>query len=160
MTLSMTLSARQKTARIHEKFAHLVKMSSELEKRPRSYGTGELLSGSEIHLIEMIGDNEERLSVTDLARHMNVTKGAVSQNLKRLEHKGLTTKQDDPANGARSIVLLTSKGKVAFYAHRHWHETMDGGYREYFMNLDSDRLDFVLEFLERVEDFLARVLKS
>ena len=156
----MNSSARQKVALIHEKFAHLVKMSSKLEKQPRSFGTGELLSSSEIHLIEMIGDNEERLSVTDLARQINVTKGAVSQTLKRLELKGLTTKQEDPDNGARSIVSLTSKGKVAFYAHRHWHETMDGGYKEYFMNLHPDRLDFVLEFLERVEDFLARVLKS
>lgn len=156
----MNPSTRQKVALIHEKFTHLVKMASELEKQPRSYGTNELLSSSEIHLIEMIGDNEERLSVTDLARQINVTKGAVSQTLKRLELKGLTTKQDDPANGARSIVLLTSKGKVAFYAHRHWHETMDGGYKTYFMNLEPEQLEFVLEFLGRVEDFLARVLKN
>lgn len=156
----MNISIQQKMVLIHEKFATLVKMASELERQPRSYGTDELLSSSEIHLIEMIGENQERLSVTDLARQMNVTKGAISQTLKRLELKGLTTKLGDPANGTRSIVRLTSKGKVAFYAHRHWHETMDGGYKEYFMNLDSSRLDFLLDFIERVEDFLGRVLKS
>jgi hypothetical protein len=36
---------------------------------------------------------------------------------------------------------------------------MDGGFKAYFNHLESDKLDFLLEFLGRVEDFLLRALR-
>ena len=145
---------------IHGKFANLVKLYQEMERKPRKYGTDEYLTGSEIHLIELIGDNNERDSVSDLARISNVTKGAISQNLKRLERKGLTEKEEDPANSSRSIVTLTSKGKAAYYAHRHWHERMDGGYLSYLEKLSDSEKQFVLSFMTRVETFFKSILLS
>ena len=142
---------------IHEKFFRIVKLAEKLEKQPRSYGTDELLTSSEIHLIEIIGDHE-RFSVTDLANFKGITKGAVSQHLKKLEKKGLTMKEEDPENLSRSIVRLTSKGKAAHYAHKHWHETMDGGFKEYTTNLEEEKIAFLLEFITRVEDFLSRIM--
>ena len=100
---------------ITEQFYRLVKLANELEKTPRRFGTEEPLTGTEIHLIELIGDNEECLSVTDLARLLNITKGAVSQTLKKLEHKQLTLKEEDPENLSRLIVKLTFKGKTAYF---------------------------------------------
>lgn len=144
---------------IHETFARIVKLCEQLEKVPRSYGTDELLTSSEIHLTEIIGDNEG-FSVTDLAKLLGVTKGAISQNLKRLEKKGLTTKEEDPENLSRSIVGLTSKGKAAYYAHKHWHEDMDGGYKTYYENLEEEQISFLLDFMTRVEDFLNRVMDT
>ena len=143
--------------RLHEKFIHIVKLAHQFEKRPRRFGTDELLTNSEIHLIEVVGDNDESLSVTDLAGILEVTKGAVSQNLKRLEYKGLTDKQTDPENRSRAIVRLTLKGKAAYYAHKHWHETMDGGFKEYYLQFDRDKIDFLFEFLDRLENFMKRI---
>lgn len=142
---------------LHEKFVAIVKLADRFEKLPRRFGTEELLTSSEIHLVEVIGDNTESYSVTDLAGILGVTKGAVSQNLKRLEKKGLTMKQTDPKNRSRAIVGLTSKGKAAYYAHQHWHETLDGGFKEYYLQLDKDKIDFLLEFLDRLELFMRRV---
>jgi DNA-binding MarR family transcriptional regulator len=142
---------------IFEKFIRLFQLYQELEKTPRSFGTDELLSSSEIHLIEMIGDNDEVLSVTDLARLVGVTKGAISQRLKKLDKKGLTVKEEDPHNISRSIVKLTSKGKAAFFSHRYWHEKMDGGYKNYLVGLDEDKIQFLQEFMDRAEDFLIRL---
>ena len=144
---------------IHERFSRVLKLAVQLEKTPRRFGTDELLTSTEIHLVEVIGDDGETLSVTDLAGVLDVTKGAVSQILKKLERKGLTTKRADPENGSRSIVGLTAKGKTAFYAHQHWHETMDGGFKEYFNNLSQDRIDFIVEFLEKFEVFIKRILR-
>jgi DNA-binding MarR family transcriptional regulator len=141
---------------ITERFYQLVKLANELEKTPRCFGTGELLKAREIHLVELIGDNDERLSVTDLSRLLEITKGAVSQNLKKLEKKGLVFKDEDPENLSRVMVKLTSKGKIAFFAHKHWHETMDGGFKEYFMGLNQDRIDFLIEFMQKVGLFLER----
>ena len=144
---------------ITEQFYALVKLAQKLENTPRRFGTDEALTSAEIHLIEIIGDNNELLSVTDLSNLLGVTKGAVSQNLKKLEKKGLTEKIEDPQNISRSIVKLTSKGKTAYYAHKHWHETMDGGFKDYFTSLSQDRIDFLVEFMARVEDFLKRAMQ-
>jgi DNA-binding MarR family transcriptional regulator len=144
---------------IYERFSRIVKLSEKLEKIPRSYGTDELLTSSEVHLIEIIGDNE-KLSVTDLAKLRGITKGAVSQNLKKLERKGLAIKEEDPRNNSRSRLTLSSKGKAAYYAHKHWHETMDGGFKTYCMGLTDEKVSFLIEFMTRVEDFLNRIDKN
>jgi DNA-binding MarR family transcriptional regulator len=144
---------------LQQKFARIVGLYEKLERTPRAFGTGELLTSSEIHLIETIGDQNEQLSVTDLANFIGITKGAVSQMLKKLEYKLLTKKYEDSENLSRSIVKLTSKGKAAYFAHKHWHETMDGGYENYYRGLDEDKVLFLLDFLTKVEDFLQRAIK-
>ena len=143
-----------------DRFVRLVKLYAELENKPRSFGTEELLTGTEIHLIETIGEKQESLSVTDLAGIMGVTKGAVSQNLKRLEQKSLTYKEEDPQNASRSIVKLTSKGKAAFYSHMHWHEVLDGEYLRYLEALGEEKVEFLLEFMLNAEKLLSRIVSG
>ncbi|WP_419657279.1 transcriptional regulator, MarR family [Desulfosarcina variabilis str. Montpellier] len=138
---------------IAEKFSRVVKLWHNLEKKPQKFGTDEDLYSSEIHLIETIGENNN-FSVTDIAKQLGVTKGAVSQTLKKLEIKGLTAKHVDPHNSSRAIVELTSKGKMAFYAHAHWHEQMDGGFKTYMNSLTQEQMDLIYEVLSNVENFL------
>jgi DNA-binding MarR family transcriptional regulator len=138
---------------IAEKFSRVVKLWQDLEKSPRKFGTDEDLYHSEIHLIEVIGENEN-LSVTDIAGQLGVTKGAISQTLKKVEKKGLATKHADPQNSSRAIVELTAKGKMAFYAHEHWHEQMDGGFRQYMNRLTQEQRDLIYEVLSNVEKFM------
>lgn len=144
---------------IHGKFQSLMKLAIQLDRSPKRFGTGEMLTHSEIHLIEIIGDNEG-LSVTDIGRYLGITKGAVSQSLKKLEAKHYTDKETDPDNQSRSIVSLTAKGWTAYWAHKHWHETMDGGFSDYLKNLKKEEFSVILAFLERVEDFLERRVES
>lgn len=138
---------------LHGTFLSILKLAEELEKIPRKFGTDQNLSSSEIHLIELIGENSNA-SVTELAKLQGVTKGAVSQNLKRLESKGFIQKQEDPANVSRSIIGLTNKGKTAFFAHKHWHETLDGGFKDFFLSMEQEKIDFLNDVLHRVEEFL------
>jgi DNA-binding MarR family transcriptional regulator len=137
------------------KFGRVAKLWEQLDKKPRQFGTGEDFTGSEIHLIEVVGQNEG-LSVTALAERLGITKGAVSQTLKRLAGKEIVVKETDPSNASRVIVNLTTKGKVAFFTHLHWHETMDGGFRHYFMGLSEERIRFLDEFLTILEQFLKK----
>ncbi len=144
---------------IKKRFNNVIQLARRLETEPRKYGTDTMLTGVEIHLIELVGDHENS-GVTDIARRFGVTKGAVSQRFKQLEKKDLIRKHVDPENSSRSIVTLTSKGKVAYYAHKHWHETMDGGFKEYFLNLDREKAAVIEKFLLRVETFFERLLSS
>lgn len=137
------------------RFSRVSKLWQQLDSKPRKFGTETDLSGSEIHLIEVVGQNEG-LSVTDLAARLGKTKGAVSQTLKKLEARELVVKQVDPANISRMAVGLSTKGKVAYYSHLQWHESMDGGFRKYFVNLPEDRIRFLEEFLSILEGFLQK----
>lgn len=153
------LVMKNKKQIISGKFQSILSLAKKMEKTHKSFGTGEMISHSEIHLIEIIGDAQD-LSVTDLARHMGITKGAVSQSLKRLENKGFTTKNIDPENLSRTIVLLTSKGQTAYWSHKHWHETMDGGFLEYLDGLDDGAFEIIVDFLMKVESFYKLRLES
>jgi DNA-binding MarR family transcriptional regulator len=137
------------------KFSRVAKIWRQLEYKARQFGTGEDLSGPEIHLIEVVGQHEG-LSVTNLAGLLGVTKGAVSHTLKKLESKGIVSKEPDPSNTSRATVSLTTKGRVAYYAHLHWHETMDGGFREYLFALSEEKIKFMDEFLSILEQFLRK----
>jgi DNA-binding MarR family transcriptional regulator len=140
---------------VSEKFTRVVKLWQQLEKKPRKFGLEEALNPSEIHLIEIVGERED-LSVTDIAGLLGITKGAVSQTLKKMINKGLMEKKPDPLNSSRALIRLTSKGKVAFYAHMHWHEKMDGGFRQYFTNLPEDKIRFLYDLLNQVESFFLK----
>ncbi len=137
------------------RFSRVAKLWRQLEFKTRKFGTDDDLSGSEIHLIEAVGENEN-LSVTDLAKRLGITKGAVSQTLKKLETKELVAKRTDPANTSRITVKLSTKGKVAYYSHLQWHEAIDGGFRDYFVNLPEEKIRFMDEFLSLLEQFLKK----
>jgi len=137
------------------KFSKVSRLWQQLDSKPRKLGTETDLSGSEIHLIEVVGQ-KEGLSVTDLAKRLGITKGAVSQTLKKLDGKGLIVKEPDPTNTSRITVSLSTKGKVAYYSHLQWHETVDGGFRNYFFHLPEDKIRFLEEFLSILEQFLKK----
>ena len=126
-----------------------------LDRSPMRFGTEDRLSHSEIHLIEIIGETSGS-SVTDLAKLLGITKGAVSQTLKKLEAKGYTMKEPHPENLSKAVVSLTSRGQTAYWAHKDWHERMDGGFSRYLTTLNDQELATIQTFLERTEDFLQR----
>lgn len=141
------------------KFQALLKLSKEMEKSPRLFGTEDHLSHAEIHLIEAIGDTPVDMSVTDLSKAMGVTKGAVSQTLKKLEQKNYVTKNQDPDNLSRMIIGLSAKGNTAYWAHRRWHEEMDGGLEKYINDLSPEQFDIILDFMSCVETAFKQSLK-
>ncbi|MCP4022010.1 MAG: MarR family transcriptional regulator [Desulfobacteraceae bacterium] len=149
----------KKRHKIVGKFQSIMEHAQALEKAPRTFGTGKNLVARQIHLIEIIGDHEGS-SVTDIAKLLGVTKGAVSQNLKKLEALGFSIKQTDPQNLSRSVVKLTAKGMSAYWSHKDWHEQMDGGFAEYMDKLEEKDVDTILDFMTKTEDFLKRMLAS
>ena len=141
------------------KFFNIMKLLQKLDRSPKKFGTDCFLTHTEIHLVEIIGKNPG-LSVSDIARLLGITKGAVSQNLKKLEIKKLSFKTADSENISRSIVSLTEKGKTAFDEHKRWHEKMDGGFVDYLEKLQGSEFDTINNFMERVEDFLKRRVET
>lgn len=71
---------------IVELFNRILHLYSVIDKKPRDLGTGDRLYVSEIHAIHTIGSNPE-INLTQLAELSGVTKGAISQTVKRLVGK-------------------------------------------------------------------------
>lgn len=108
--------SEQDLLKLREAFLRVFNGYIELNKKPRSYGTDELLYSSELVMLELIG-HIPGMNVTELAQKQNVTKGAVSQTLKKLDEKGLIEKRKDKDNREVSIIL-SRKGEKIFHQHR------------------------------------------
>ena len=102
------------------KLDRVVARLATIQQTPRSYGTDVQIHSTEIHTVQAIGENEA-MSLTQLAKHMGVTKGALSQTVAKLTRKGLVTKGLAPGNAREIRVALTDSG---WTAHRH-HEAFD-----------------------------------
>ncbi|MBN2526468.1 MAG: MarR family transcriptional regulator [Deltaproteobacteria bacterium] len=141
------------STQIIEQLRRIARKKSELEKAPHEYGTGILMQHAEMYLVEILGQNEG-MSVTRIAGIMQITKGAVSQTLKKLESKKLVQKFPDPVNASRTLLYLSSEGKRVLRAHQVWHRKVDGGFNEYLESLKGNDVLIIRDFLNRYEFFL------
>lgn len=71
------------------------------------YGDGQMLNMIEMHLVSYI-DQNPGITVSKLAKMWNRTKGAISQQVKKLEANGYINKVKHDSNG-RVILLYTSE---------------------------------------------------
>lgn len=91
-----------------------------LERHPHSFGSAGKLTPSEIHTIDAIG-YDGAILMSELAARLNVTKGAITQLIDRLEHKGLVSRSPHPHDSRSFTISLTSVGKEAYAAHEAVH---------------------------------------
>ena len=71
-----------------DQFLKILHLYSVIGRKPKDYGTGDLLYFTEVHTITMVARNDE-VNMTQLAEIMGVTKGAISQTIRKLVHKNL-----------------------------------------------------------------------
>ena len=77
---------------------------------PIDYGTGELYTSVEMHMLKYIADHPGK-TVTELAVDWDKTKAAISQMLKKLETKELIYKKNAPDSLRKQCFFITEKGK-------------------------------------------------
>ena len=115
----------------------------------RDYGTGMLINMVEVHTLTMIADHPG-ITVSELSVMWSRTKGAVSQNVTRLEKKGLITRQRDEKNAKIVHLYVTGEGERLSTAHK-LYDNMD------IMQTQRDLLQSCS--LEEVDSFY-KVLKA
>lgn len=95
-----------------DQFLKILHLYSVIAKKPKDYGTGDMLYLTEIHTITMVGKNDE-INMTNLAEIMGVTKGAISQTIHKLVHKNLIIKVNS-TNRKEFNLKLSEKGNIVF----------------------------------------------
>lgn len=138
-----------------EKFMMMTETISSSGKNSCNYNTDVEIYRSEIHIIQLIGDYDD-LHVSEIARKLGVTKGAVSQILKKLVRKGLVEKYVDESNNTRLLVKLTKKGKLAYNSHEKYHNECDKDMFSYLDQLSSHELEVVITFMEKASEMARR----
>jgi DNA-binding MarR family transcriptional regulator len=93
-------------------FLKILHLYSVIGRKPKDYGTGDLLYVTEIHTITMVGKNRE-INMTQLADMMGVTKGAISQTIRKLVHKKLIIKSNT-TNRKEFNLRLSEKGHIVY----------------------------------------------
>jgi len=118
----------------------------EIEKKPKDFGTGDLLYSSEIHTIEQIG-NHSSINLTVLSEKLGISKSAVSKSIKKLLLKDLITKSRRLDNDKEVIYNLTVKGLIAFSGHEEFSKTTFQSIRNLLSELNDEQKNFMEMFL-------------
>ena len=102
----------------------LVNQFYKLERQCRNFGTDVEIHLAEIQMIMTI-HNAQGIHVNGLAQKLGITKGSVSEMLRKLERKGLVRKEKDPLKMTRLNIYLTDKGLLAHQNHICYHQKLD-----------------------------------
>lgn len=92
---------------------------------PIDYGTGELYTPVEVHMLKYIADHPGK-TVTELSYEWDRTKAAVSQMLKKMEQKELVYKENAKDNLRKQCFYLTPKGERLHQYHLHYDQKIFG----------------------------------
>jgi len=93
-----------------DQFLKILHLYSVISRKPKDYGTGDLLYFTELHTITVVARNNE-INMTRLADIMGVTKGAISQTINKLVRKGLIQKTNI-TNPKEVNLRLSEKGRI------------------------------------------------
>lgn len=91
--------------------------------------------------------------MSELARRLGITKGAVTQLVARLEAKELVKRSPHPHDARVVLLSLTEKGKEANAAHEEVHLRF---YDELRRQLSEREIEIFEKCVETLNDFLRR----
>ena len=140
---------------ILQEFLKIINKYNGFDKKARNYGTDKLLYPSEIHVIDVIGMNED-MTTTKIAESLGITKGAVSQITAKLIDKKLIRKQD--GKGINEVYLsLTKDGINAYHGHQKLHERMHSKMNKLIDEMDDTTKESIINFIRELNDELTRL---
>lgn len=93
------------------------------------------------------------LLMKELANRLSITKGAVTQIVKRLETKKLVQRTSHPEDSRAIIVSLTEKGKKAYKAHEELHVNF---FKELSTQLSQKEIDIFVRSMDKLVEFLQK----
>jgi len=138
--------------KILQKIEKLITRVEAMHTPALSFGTGVLMHQKEIHTVQAIG-RHPGINVTKLAEYTGVTKGAVSQTIKKLTRKGLVKRTHALGNAKEVILELTDLGWVGFRNHEKFHmDTFDIARKYYGEQLKNklERISLAVDDLNTI----------
>lgn len=98
-------------------FERILNWAGERNAISVDYGAGERLCMSEIHVIEIVG-NQPGILQTQICEKMGLTKGRISVIISKLMKKDMVIRMKNASNKRELPLQLSEKGKIAFENHQ------------------------------------------
>ena len=146
-------NTRVKYEEILQKIERMIIRMQSMHTPSLSFGTGIMMHPKEIHMVQAIGQYPG-INVTKLAEYTGVTKGAVSQTLKKLTRKGLVKRTHAPGNAKEVVLELTDLGWIGFRNHEKFHMDTYDIAQDYF----GEQLENKLERIYYAADDINTIL--
>ncbi|MBI9113127.1 MarR family winged helix-turn-helix transcriptional regulator [Maridesulfovibrio ferrireducens] len=116
------MNTKEETVRhMTRRLKRIINKHMRIEKLPIPVGETLLLSPSEVHSIQTIGNNKG-ININTLGQLMGITRSAASQMVGKLMKKGLIEKRSATNNKKETLAFLTDSGWEAFKIHEEFHE--------------------------------------
>ena len=147
------MSEKSTTEIMIHKFEKVMNKYNAWEKKPRYYGTEDLLYRSEVHTIDAIGKNN-KINVTELAQYLGITKGAISQMVDKLMKKGMVNKKMVSETENEVSLELTPKGNLVYNGHEEYHKELYAEISKRLNYLSDENLEIFLDILNILDNFL------
>ena len=144
---------------IMDLFIRVVNKYNGLEKVPVKHSPGLGLYHSERHMLDRIGDNPH-MNITELAPASGVTKGAISQIVKKLETKGVIRRYKKAANDKEVFIELTETGKKTCEERRKTNKETIGPLREELELHSDEHVAFLVHMFRWLDEFMNRTGKT
>ncbi len=138
---------------IMEKMAALQYKINCNNKKPKGFGTTELLYQSEIHFIDAIGVGSE-INASQLSKKLSVSNGAITQVANRLIKKRLIEKYQRETNRKEVYFRLTQQGKVAYESHKKFHQDLSEKIMAYLKGLSPEQIQGILGYISVADENL------
>ncbi len=135
-----------------ELFIRAVRRYNALEKIPVKVGAKHLYH-SERHFLDKIGDHPG-VNITEFARAVGITKGAVSQVVKKLESKGLVSRYKSSSNDKEVFLDLTRAGRDIYILHKKTNEETIKPLSEKLKQHSDDKVEFLISMFRWINDYL------
>lgn len=114
---------------------------------------------SEIHTITAIGDLEKP-NVTEIAKELKMTRGAISKITKKLISKGLIESFEIPENKQKVFFKLTDTGKVLYSEHDKRHNEWEERDLQFMNKFSTEQLETISLFMTSYNTYLASRIKN
>ena len=108
------------------------------------------ITNNDMHIIEAIGVEEPR-NMSQIAHRLGVTVGTLTTNMNGLDRKGYIKRERSEKDKRVVYILLTEKGKKAFYHHRDFHKKM---IKAIVRDLNEEEMEILYRCLVNLDGFL------
>lgn len=129
------MEAKRRGMEAHERYLN----------QARSYAPGEELYMREMHFVMAVGPQQSP-TMSEIAKRLGVTHGAVSQIAARLEKKDLIRREKDPADRRQTVVMLTEAGQALYQRHLEYDKKQYQVIGSQLAEFSDEQLDFLIHY--------------
>lgn len=112
------------------------------------------LNVTALHVLDVIGEHEP-INGIQIARHMSITKGAVSKIVKKLLEQQLLVTEKFPTNRKEIYYRLTPEGQEIFLWHQELHPQLEEQEKRFLLRYSTEELQLLVRFFQEYLDYVS-----